>query len=216
MSARVLLPALCGALLAGCAAKQENQQVEIAAAGTTEAPPRWRLAITPRDQERLQTLRYEWAGLHDKLAPRVRNAQGKVADPGAGLDHPEFTPGSYRCRIVRLRAATRGGATARSTAPGFCYISSADDGFAFVKQTGIEPTAGYLYPDGNRYIFLGARQAKAGDNSLGYSEDPDRDVVGVAERVGAFRWRLALAGPTPDALDVYELTPVAADQQPEG
>jgi hypothetical protein len=41
-------------------------------------------------------------------------------------------------------------------------------------------------------------------------------MVGVVERVGGFRWRLAVAGADARQLDIYELTPVPADQQPRG
>ena len=57
-------------------------------------------------------------------------------------------------------------------------------------------------------------QKAPGDVSLGYGVEHDRDVVGVVERVGAFRWRLATPRDDGKGIDVYELTPVPADQQP--
>src|SRR3546814_14937312 len=64
-------------------------------------------------------------------------------------------------------------------------------GLSFTKQSGSDLPAGYLYADGERrYVFLGARQDAPGDVSLGYGVDPERDVAGVVERVGPFRWRL--------------------------
>ena len=53
------------------------------------------------------------------------------------------------------------------------------------------------------------------DQPLAYGDDPKRDMAGVFERVGPFRWRLVIPWPqSTSKLDVFELTPVA--QQPQG
>jgi hypothetical protein len=176
--------------------------------------PVWRQTIAPQDSDRLSGLAGDWARLHARLRAPVRSAQGPLIDPDAGLAYAEMPPGSYRCRTLHLRAGTRG-ATVQATAPGFCYVSGEEDSLAFSKQTGTDIAAGYFYPDGKRYVFLGARQRKAGDNSSGYGADPKRDLVGVAERFANFRWRLAVAGARKGDIDLYELTPVPADQQPK-
>jgi hypothetical protein len=207
---RILTLSLCS-LLAACAGTKPTVAVVTPA---VEEVPVWRATIKPQDNARLDTLPGSWASLIDRLPRRVRARQSEVVDPAAGLDHPALTPGSYRCRVLRLRAATRA-ATVRSSTSDFCHVSATDEGFAFVKQTGGYPAAGYLYPDGKRYVFLGARQRRSGDNSLGYGTDPARDLVGVAERVGGFRWRLAVPGAGPDQVEIYELTPVPAEQQPQ-
>ena len=203
------------ALLGACATKAPPRLVLVSTVAVEE-PPAWKVSISPEDEARLENLRANWSGLHAKLSPRARTAQGKLVDPAAGLDLPGLTPGSYRCRVVRLRTPPRGSATVRSSTSDYCFISGTADGIAFVKQTGSDPAAGYFYPDGKRYVFLGARQRRPGDNSLGYGNEPARDMVGVVERVGGFRWRLAVAGPDPRQLDIYELTPVPPDQQPRG
>lgn len=215
MYRRIVTLALCS-LLAACAVQAPPPRVVLVSTVTVEEPAEWRKSITPEDDLRLDRLRGDWDKLHAQLPSRVRTAQGRLVDPGAGLDHPILTPGSYRCRIVRLRGPARGPASVRSTASDFCFVSASDEGFAFVKQTGGDPTAGYFYLDGKRYVFLGARQRRAGDNSLGYGNEPARDLIGVVERVGSFRWRIAVAGSDERQLDIYELTPVPADQQPRG
>lgn len=214
MYRRIVTLALCS-ILAACAA-QKPPRVVLVSTVAVEEPPEWRKSITPADDVRLERLRADWDKLHARLPTRVRTAQGRLVDPGAGLDMPSLSPGSYRCRIVRLRSPARGAVSARSSANDFCFVSATDEGVAFVKQTGSDPAAGYFYPDGKRYVFLGARQRRAGENSLGYGNEPARDMVGVLERVGGFRWRLAVAGADGRQLDIYELTPVPADQQPRG
>ena len=213
MYRRILTVSLC-ALLAACGGRERAEvTLDATGAGVAEAQPVWKATITPEDSLRLNGLQASWTGLHGKLPPRVRVAQGKLVDPAAALDSPALTPGSYRCRVLRLRQATRA-ASVLASPTGYCHVDATDQGFAFVKQTGGDPAAGYLYPDGKRYVFLGARQKKSGDNSLGYGTDPARDLVGVAERVGGFRWRLTVPGDS-GQVQIYELTPVPPDQQPK-
>lgn len=180
------------------------------------AEPVWRRTIAPEDGARLVGLPVDWAKLHARLRAATRSAQGPLLDPAAGLDYAALPPGSYRCRTLHLRAGRRGRALVQATPPGFCYVSAQDGALGFSKQTGADIAAGYFYPDGKRYVFLGARQRRAGDNSYAYGADPGRDLVGVAERFANFRWRLAVPGARAGDIDVYELTPVPAEQQPNG
>jgi hypothetical protein len=177
----------------------------------------WRDTIAPADQAMLERLPSIWADV--LAAARKRSAaeidaEGPLLDADAALEHPELPPGSYWCRVVRI-GKIAGHDRIRSFPPRFCYVRDEDKGLSFTKQTGSDLPAGYLYADGDdRYIFLGARQEAPGDVSLGYGVDPDRDVAGVVERVGAFRWRLVAPRDGGKGIDVYELTPVPADEQP--
>ncbi|HVI97450.1 MAG TPA: DUF4893 domain-containing protein, partial [Sphingomonas sp.] len=177
----------------------------------------WRDTILPADQMLLDGLPSTWA---EVLAPAKKRsaaeieAEGPLLEADAALEHPELPPGSYQCRVVRI-GKIAGRRLFRSFPSHFCYIRDEDKGLSFTKQSGSDLPAGYLYADGDRrYVFLGARQKAPGDVSLGYGVDPDRDVVGVIERVGAFRWRLVTPRDGDKGIDVYELTPVPADQQP--
>ena len=208
---RILTLGLC-ALAGACAGHGGAPRTGIVS-GVNEAPA-WRTAMAPRDSIRLDGLRAAWGGLYGKLPPGTRTVQGALVDPKAGLDHPTLTPGSYRCRQVRIHAAGSA-VTARAAKPDFCFVSAGPEGFGFAKQTGTDPSAGYLYLDGDRYVFLGARQRRAGDNSTAYGKDSTRNLVGVAERIGGFRWRLAIAGADATQLDIYELTPVPPELQPK-
>ncbi|WP_404335031.1 DUF4893 domain-containing protein [Sphingomonas sp. MMS12-HWE2-04] len=188
-------------LLLGACGAEGGPRVAVLGPVEPVVLPVWQTTITPSDTLRLQSLP---AALAD-LAPRLPARTRPLTQPDAALAYPALSPGSYRCRAVTA---------ARRPATDFCYISETPDGLAFAKQTGANPAAGYLHLDGKRYIFLGARQRRAGENGLGYGADSSRDLVGMIERVGNFRWRLAIAGTAQPLL--YELTPVPPEQQPGG
>ena len=73
----------------------------------------------------------------------------------------------------------------------------------------------------DRIIWLGSEVRDDNANEicakilLLAAEDPKRDMAGVLERIGPFRWRLVIPWPQNSSkLDVFELRPV--EQQPEG
>lgn len=183
-----------------------------------EPPPVWRGKVLPEDAARIDGLPITWNAALAGVPRRARAtlaAEGKLVESSAALDHPALPPGAYRCRLVRL-----GGAAGRRGLvifPSFfCSVGTGGEGGAlsFSKQTGSDLPAGWLHADGDgRYVFLGARQAKPGDTSLVYGADRARDVAGVLERIGPFRWRLAVPNGT-SGLDLYELTPVPVEGQP--
>ncbi|WP_084582746.1 DUF4893 domain-containing protein [Sphingomonas azotifigens] len=184
-------------------------------------PPLWRTRIADSDLPRLENLPASWRQLYGTVRAPVRKLQGAVLDPDAGQPHPALPPGSYRCRTLHLKPGPAGRALVQPSPTGFCYISAAneqeeDAPLGLAKQTGTDIVAGYVFPDGKRYVFLGARQAKAGANDLGYGNGGARDVVGMVERFGPFRWRLAVPGAVPGSVDLYELTPVPVEGQPKG
>jgi hypothetical protein len=64
-------------------------------------------------------------------------------------------------------------------------------------------------------VFLGSLALGGEDQPLAYGDNPKRDMAGVLERIGPFRWRLVIPWPqSTSKLDVFELTPVAL--QPQG
>lgn len=187
-----------------------------------EPEPAWMALISAEDRARLDRLPEIWDDALDAVPVRQRGAVLKEADllvPRAARDHAAPPPGSYRCRLVRLgQPASRREPAVRSFADFFCYVRAEQGGgLSFTKQTGTELPGGWLHPDGDRrMVLVGAMQRMAGDNSLAYGAEPDRDLVGVIERVGPFRWRLVLPWRGERAgVDVYELTPVPPDQQVE-
>lgn len=209
-------------LLAGCQPGSTAPDLRpIAVVEMPPPPPLWRTRIAQADLPRLESLPNSWRQLYEGVRPPVRKLQGAVLDPDAGQPHPALPPGSYRCRTLRLKRGAAGRALVQPSPPGFCYISAGNETddqapLGLAKQTGSDIVAGYMFPDGKRYVFLGARQMKAGANDIGYGNSGARDVVGMVERFGTFRWRLAVPGALPGSVDVYELTPVPAEVQPKG
>ena len=179
----------------------------------------WKAVASAEDVTRIEQLPDTWqrllAGARVRYT-RLVNAQGALLKPEAGLDFPMPPPGSYRCKLVRLRQTAVRTPPISVMATSFCHVrGESEQGLAFSKQTGTELPAGWLYPDGERrLILLGARQRQVGETSLAYGTDKARDITGIFDRIGPFRWRLAIqAAGTPQSLDIYELTPVPAEGQ---
>ena len=176
-----------------------------------EAPSGWRAVALAEDRDRLDRLPETWAAARAAAAragyARRLAAEGELLDPDAALPRPEPSPGPYRCRIVRLRAAARRPFTAFP--PFFCHIVDEGAQLSLTKEAGGERPGGYLWPDGERrLVFLGAFARGRERLPPAYGDDPDRNLAAVLERIGIFRWRLVIPLPAePDALDVLELIP---------
>jgi hypothetical protein len=210
------------ALLAGCATKPKlppgmHPSVEVGAPLKSEA---WKAVATAADQDRIARLGLAW---QEALAEAKKSnaaevsKEGKLLLPRSGLPRPVPTPGSYNCRMIALGKATPRGKTFEGFKPFFCYVEVEGDQLTIVKQTGSQRPAGRLWEDDdpNRMIFLGSLALGEEDQPLAYGDDPKRNMAGVFERIGAFRWRLVIPWPQNDAkLDVFELTPVDFDAQP--
>jgi hypothetical protein len=180
----------------------------------------WRKLATAADQARLARIESAW---QQALTEASKNnsaeirKEGVLLKPHAALPRPTPTPGSYNCRLIKLGKATPKTRAMESFKPFFCYVEVEGDLLTIVKQTGSQRPAGRLWEDDNaeRLIFLGTLALGNEDQPLAYGEDPKRDMAGVLERIGPFRWRLVIPWPqSTSKLDVFELTPVA--QQPEG
>ncbi|MES2326015.1 MAG: DUF4893 domain-containing protein, partial [Pseudomonadota bacterium] len=131
---------------------------------------------------------------------------------------PAPTPGSYNCRLIKLGKAAPTGKSYESFKPFFCYVEVEDDLLTIVKQTGSQRPAGRLWEDDDptRLVFLGSLALGNEDQPLAYGDDPKRNMAGVLERIGPFRWRLVIPWPqSTSKLDVFELTPVDFTLQPQ-
>lgn len=178
----------------------------------------WRSYAAPADADRIDMLAEAWSeGLSTARDADFVSAiedQEALLDPEAGLARPDPTPGSYQCRLVKLGAAEAGDPAFIAYQPFFCYVEIEADRFTIVKQTGSQRPAGRLYDAGDRYVFLGSLALGNEREPLSYGEDPARDMAGVWERIGPFRWRLTIPYPRNGGiLDVFELTPT--EDQPD-
>lgn len=212
-----LFPAL---LLAACTTTgaSEKPRPVITAEPSTKADV-WEGIATAADKDRISRLGLAWQeALQDaqKASGKDVEAEGALLRPGSALPRPAPTPGSYNCRLIKLgRVAAKGPAFERFK-PFFCYVEVEGDLLTIVKQTGSQRPAGRLWEDDQpeRLIFLGSLALGEEDAPLAYAEDPKRDMAGVFERIGPFKWRLVIPWPQSNSkLDVFELTPVA--QQPQ-
>jgi hypothetical protein len=210
------------AVLVGCQPKPRlppgvRPTVEVGAPLKSET---WKAVATVADQDRLARLGLAWQdALADarKSNPADVRREGKLLMPRSSLPRPAPTPGSYNCRLIKLGKATAKSKPYESFKPFFCYVEVEEDLLTIVKQTGSQRPAGRLWEDDdpNRLVFLGSLALGEGDAPLAYGDSPTRDMAGVLERIGPFRWRLVIPWPqSTSKLDVFELTPVA--EQPEG
>ncbi len=173
--------------------------------------PVWRGVATPADQTLIDGLAGQWQRALGAVPKRQQGSvtgEGALLDPKAALEAPDLTPGSYRCRLVRLGG--RRGVT--SFKPDFCYVDGGADKRSFTKQTGENLPGGWLYSDGpTRQVFLGTFRGPKVQVAPPYGDKPTQDVAAVVERVAPFRWRMVVprAGGGA-ALDIYELVPVVA------
>ena len=175
----------------------------------------WKQVATAADEDRIARLGLAWqaalAEARKGSAEEVRH-EGALLRPRAALPRPAPTPGSYNCRLVKLGKATAKSKAYESFKPFFCYVEVEGDLLTIVKQTGSQRPAGRLWEDDDttRLIFLGSLALGNEEQPIAYGDDPKRDMAGVLERIGPFKWRLVIPWPqSTSKLDVFELTPVA-------
>ena len=224
MACRV--PVLASALLlAGCASIDAPTEPDAPAASVEiiddPVPLVWEAVATQHDRERIDRLDEAWdAGLSQALDEGFRTAvreAGELLDPKAALPRAAMPPGPYQCRVVKLGAQARGPAFA-AYKPFNCYVEAEGELLTMVKQTGSQRPAGRLWPQSDeRLIFLGALALGDEEAAPAYGDDDERNVAGVLERVGPFRWRLVIPWPATESLiDVIELVPIAEPILPPG
>ena len=216
-------PLLALALIGGCVTKPHfppgvHGSVEVGPPLKSEA---WKGVATAADQDRIARLGLAWQQAlaeAKKASPGDVGREGKLLLPRSALPRPAPTPGSYNCRLITLGKAPPKGKAFESFKPFFCYVEVEGDQLTIVKQTGSQRPAGRLWEDDDatRLVFLGSLALGDETTPLAYGDDPKRNMAGVLERIGAFRWRLVIPWPQSDTkLQVFELTPVDFTQQPK-
>jgi len=209
--------------LAGCTTKPAGMRSDIRPSVEVGPPLKsnvWKAVATLDDKDRLSRLGLAWQQALDD-ASKTNSAdirrEGKLLMPRSGLPRPDPTPGSYYCRLIKLGKATPKIRPFETFRPFFCYVEVEDDLLTIVKQTGSQRPAGRLWADDDstRLVFLGSLGLGDETAPLAYGDDPKRNMAGVLERIGPFKWRLVIPWPqSTSKLDVFELTPVAL--QPQG
>jgi hypothetical protein len=209
MGARSILAAAAALFLTGCQAAGGPPRP----AGLVETVSEpWRNVATATDLDRLERIDSAW---QEALAEARRGgfarqiaAEGALLDPQAALPRAAPTPGSYRCRVIKLGTPGRGRAF-RAFNPFFCHVGVEGELLSITKQTGSERPGGYLWDlDTRRLVFLGSMALGTEEVPRAYGEDAERDMAGMFERVGPFRWRLVVPWPRGESkLDVFELVP---------
>ena len=177
------------------------------------AEPRpWRQVITAPDRKRLAGLWKTWQLTKTQVADAGHAAEwtalGDLVEPLAATDFTPPPPGQYRCRTVKLGTRSPGMPVWAMSDTTPCRIDVDGENLRFADGGGIQRTAGLLYPDGERMVYLGALTLGAEPGRFKYRRDGERDQVGVLHRIGAARWRLELPSPKWEStLDVIDIVP---------
>jgi hypothetical protein len=210
---RLRQPWLAGLLLLGaCAAAERDRPGPIVE--VEEPDTGWKSVARDEDVARIEALDAAWSEALDAARrggfARQVQGEGPLLDPDAALPRAAPGPGSYMCRVIRIGSEGRGAAYT-AFKPFFCNVGVNEEQLSITKQTGSERPAGYLWEEkesSSRLVFLGSLALGTEDAPLAYGEDPTRDMAGVFERVGPFRYRLVIPRPRGvSKLDVIELVP---------
>lgn len=175
-------------------------------------PQPWRREITEPDRKRLAGLWRAWTTARAQVVASG-NAEAWVreeplTDPAAAATGEAPPPGRYRCRTVKLGTRNPGMPvwTMSETYP--CRVERVENGLRFVREGGAQRTAGLLFEDGDRQVYLGALSLGSERGLFAYNADAERNQVGVLRRLGAARWRLELPWPKWEStLDVIDIVP---------
>jgi len=206
-------------MASGCGSLKPKTVEPTPGATVVAEPPlkseEWMQIATAADESRLLRTGLAWqsalADARRGFAGEIRR-EGALLEPRAALPRPAPTPGSYNCRLIKLGKTSERGPAFERFKPFFCYVEVEEELLTIVKQTGSQRPAGRLWEDDrpDRLIFLGSLALGDEQQPLAYGENPKRDMAGVIERIGPFRWRLVIPWPQGTSkLDVFELTPVA-------
>jgi hypothetical protein len=175
----------------------------------------WRAVATEDDRVRLRDWRKAFvsgleaaraAGHGDKIA-----AEGALLDPDSATSGPPIPNGSYRCRVIKLGAKSKGLLDYVAYPYFNCRIRQEHEVQGFAKLTGSQRQVGLIFPgDQLRQVFLGTLMLGDEQRAMHYGIDRERDVAGFVERIGPDRWRLIMPSPHFESkIDVMELIPAS-------
>jgi len=208
--------ALAAAAIQACQPAREARAPAARPAVILEAAEGWRGVALPQHS----SISEDMPGLFRQAASgRAAAGDRELLDPELRLPRADPAPGPYRCRIVRLGGAAaapagRGRGSRRAPAgESFCFVTVADGRLSLTLETAVRPLGGYLWETNqrDRLVFLGAEFGPRARSAPPYGDPGAISTAGLFERIGDFRYRLAVRGPSPGTVDVYEL--IAAPAQ---
>jgi len=184
-------------------------------AGEQGGTDQWKTVATAEDQDRIARLPAAWEAAlaeADQDHGAEIDALSLLAVPDGALPgNLQPGPGRYRCRTIKIGAKGEG-ALDYVAYPWFtCTVELTPGGDLILTKTGgSQRTRGLLYPDpanDRRLIYIGAQAWGTAETTWpAYGQNPERDQVGVFERVGIERWRLVLPWPKQEAkLELLDL-----------
>jgi hypothetical protein len=209
---KLALP-LCAVLTLSACGGTGGESVRPASAPARAELPDWREIATPTDRSRLRQWRTAWVqglGKADAAGHRAAIAQeGALLQPDSAIGFETPPPGLYQCRTLKIGAKSAGMLDYIAYPPFECRLRDENGLISFAKLTGSQRPLGLFLPDnGRRMIFLGTLQLGDEKTPLQYGRDRERDMIGVVERVGDRRWRIAFPYPHFEStMDVLELVP---------
>jgi len=185
------------------------------AAQVIEAPAGigWRSIATNDDRERLRDWREAWVEALTQI--RAGSNAGEIAREGALFEPdialPNALPpvGDYDCRTIKLGSPDPAGLDYVAYPAFRCRLHMRGGRLHFTKLTGSQRPVGIIFPDNSRrMIFLGTLMLGDERLALRYGRDRERNLIGIVERVGDGRWRIAFPRPHFESLlDITELVP---------
>lgn len=203
----LLIPVLL--IAPGCATKGREKPESTARAASSD----WHAIISGADRDRLARWRGAWmTGLDKAMAAGKAaqvNALGLLLKPDLALDKPALPSGDYSCRAIKMGAQAQGLPDFVTYPPFTCRITQDGALTHFAKVDGSQRPVGTIYADdGRKMIFLGSMMLGDETRPLRYGRDPERDMVGVVERIAPARWRIAFPYPRWEStIDILELVP---------
>jgi hypothetical protein len=174
---------------------------------------RWRSVATEDDRARVGRWRETWVRALAQARAGANAGEiargGPLFDPDAALAGPAPPAGDYDCRTYKLGAASAGMLDFVAYPAFHCRIRMEGGRLRLTKLTGSQRPVGELFTDnGRRMVFLGTLVLGDESRALRYGRDRERNLIGLVERVGPQRWRIAFPQPAFESLlDVVELVP---------
>jgi len=196
------------------ATPEQRAAPPVADAGLQGGTDDWRTVASSADASLLGRLDQAWrlgrAEAEDGGFAAQVEALGPLVDPNAAqAGRLQPAPGTYRCRTIKLGRRVEGQGLAYVAYPYFaCSVELTPGGDLILsKTTGSQRTRGLLYPDTDRrLVYVGAQAWGDEAHFPRYGQTGERDQVGVLERIGDARWRLAIPWPKQEAkLELLEI-----------